>query len=97
MVTLVNTRDAVKPRKPDKPGTVPAHQIPIYDHRMNMRGRVNRGASSVTVSRFGVHGATLQTVKGRKAWVGVAPGKPHVSAIPLSKSLKADRGSVGSR
>ncbi len=93
MVKLVNMRDAVKPRKPDKPGAVPAHQIPIYDHRMNMRGRVSRGASSVTVSHFGVHGATLRTVKRRKAWVGVQPGKPRVSTISLSKSLRAAKGS----
>lgn len=86
-----------QPRTP-KPGIIPAHQIPIYDHRLNMRGRVGPKASSATVARFGVgHGATLQTVKGRKAWVGRTPGKPSVSAIPLSKSLKADRGSVGSR
>ncbi len=93
MIELIRRDAAPKPRKPDKPGTVPAHQIPIYDHRMNMRGRVSRGASSVTVSRFGVHGATLQTVKGRKAWVGVQPGKPRVSTISLSKSLRAAKGS----
>ena len=83
------------PRQP-KPGTIPAHQIPIYDHRLNMRGRVGPKASSATVARFGVgHGATLQTVKGRKAWVGRTPSKPSVSSTSHAASLRAARGSVG--
>lgn len=92
MVELVRRDFAPKKHKP-KPGTMPAHQIPIYDHRMNMRGRVHAGASAVTVSRFGVQGATLQTVKGRKAWVGVTPGKPKVSTISYAKSRLAAKGS----
>ncbi len=87
-------RDFAPKKRAPKPGEVPAHQLPIYDHLGNMRGRVSKGASSATVSRFGVgHGATVQIVKGRKAWVGVQPGKPRVSSLPLSKSLKAAKGS----
>ncbi len=86
-----------QPRAP-KPGIIPAHQIPIYDHRLNMRGRVGPKALSATVARFGGgHGATLQTVKGRKAWVGSAPGKPSVSTTSHAASLRAARGSVGSK
>lgn len=84
-------------KRAPKPGTIPPHQIPIYDHLGHLRGRVGPKATAVTVSRFtGTHGATLQTVKGRKAWVspGPAKAKPRVSAIPLAKSLRTAKGSV---
>ena len=45
---------------PKKPGTLPDHQIAIYDHQGRMRGRVHAGATSATVARFtGQHGAKL--------------------------------------
>jgi hypothetical protein len=95
MVTLVRRDFAPKKRTP-KPGTVPPGRIAIYDHQLHRRGHVGPKASAATAERFGVHNAALQRVRGAPAWVGSAPGKPKVSAVPLSKSLKADRGSVGS-
>jgi hypothetical protein len=86
-------RDFAPKKRAPKPGAVPAHQIPIFDERGNMRGRVHRGASSVTVSRFGVQNATLKTVGSRKAWVGSTPGKPRVSTISFAKSRLAAKGS----
>ncbi len=71
-------------------------KIPIYDHRSRMRGVVGPKASSTTVARFtGTHGATLQTVRGRKAWVSAAPAKakPCVSVLSHAASLRAAKGS----
>ena len=48
---------------PKKPGTLPDHQIAIYDNQGRMRGRVHAGATSATVARFtGQHGAKLGKV-----------------------------------
>lgn len=59
------------------PGECPAHRIPIFDHKGNMRGHVGYTASQATVARFlGRHGADLTDKDGRKAWVGHTPPPP---------------------
>jgi hypothetical protein len=62
-----------KAKKPE-PFNVPASRIPVLDHLHRMRAHVGKSATDATVSRFlGRRGATLQTVHGRKCWVGIAP------------------------
>ena len=90
---LVNRDWAPKPKRV-KVGAVPQGRVAVYDHNLNRRGHVGPKASAVTAARFGAANATLQRVRGAPAWVGEAPGKPRASAIPLAKSLKADRGSA---
>ncbi len=96
-------------RKPDKPGTLSDHHIPIFDHNGHMRGRVGSKATSVTVARFlGRHGAKLGKKDGKDAWIGQEPPKPPKPIIApapkptpataqkhkLEISLKQAKGSV---
>jgi hypothetical protein len=80
-----------------KPGAVKPGHVGIYDHKGNLRGHLHGpGGSAATVERFGVHNAKLQRVRGASAWVGEAPkARPtaRASAISLSKSLRAAKGS----
>lgn len=108
--TLVSLRsDVLKDAKPETPGVVPAHRIPIFDHNGHMRGHVGPKATSVTVARFlNRHGAKLGTKDGRPAWIGQEPPKPPKPTKPaapkptpaaaqahkLEISLKAAKGSV---
>jgi len=80
---------------PKTPGTLPDHQIAIYDHRGRMRGRVHAGATSATVARFtGQHGATLGKVNGRTAWISPPPkGSSHADARH-AQNIRQARGSV---
>ncbi len=97
-------------RKPDKPGTLSDHHIPIFDHNGHMRGRVGSKATSVTVARFlGRHGAKLGKKDGKDAWIGQeppTPPKPVIAPQPkpesaqkhkLEISLRAAKGSVSSK
>lgn len=79
------------------PGTLPDHQIAIYDHRGRMRGRVHAGATSATVARFtGQHGAKLGKVDGRDAWISPAPkGQSHADARH-AQAVRTAKGSVSS-
>ena len=99
-----------KEQKPDKPGTLPDHHIPIFDHNGHMRGRVGSKATSVTVARFlGRHGAKLGKKDGKDAWIGQeppTPPKPVIAPQPkpesaqkhkLEISLRAAKGSVSSK
>lgn len=57
-----------------KPGVLPEHRIPIYDHKGHMRGHVGPAATSVSVARFvHQHGAKLGKKDGRTAWLGPKP------------------------
>jgi hypothetical protein len=80
-------------KRAPKPGAVPKGKVAVYDHNLNRRGHMGKSGSAVTAARFGVRNATLQKVRGAPAWVGSAPGKPQASVMPLSKSLKAAKGS----
>lgn len=72
-------------KKAEKPGTIPPHHIPIYDHNGHMRGRVGPKATSVTVARFlNRHGAKLGTKDGRPAWIGQEPPKPPKPIKPVA-------------
>lgn len=82
--------------KPRRPGTVAANKIPIYargaDGELQQRGHIGAKATSVAVSRFiGKHGAKLEKVKGRTAWVGPAAPMPPK---PETANHKSARGSV---
>ena len=107
--TKVSLREPIPETKPDDPGTMPDHHIPIYDHNGHMRGRVGPKATSVTVARFlGRHGAKLGKKDGRDAWIGQEPPKPPMPIKPpapkptpataqnhkLEISLKQAKGSV---
>jgi hypothetical protein len=81
-----------------KPGALPDNQIPIFDHRGNMRGRCGLGMSSAGVSRFtGTLSNRLGRKDGRPAWIAAAPKGPNKTAAAqsakLAKSLKAAKGS----
>lgn len=94
---LVNRNWTPKPKRV-KPGAVPQGRIGIFDHQLHRRGHVGPRASALTAERFGVHNATLQRVRGAPAWVGEAPKvRPQVSSVNHRASVKAARGSVGSR
>lgn len=68
---------AITPAPARKPGEVPAHRIPVFDHLGNTRGHVGHTASGATVSRLlGRHGASLGEKNGRQAWVGHKPPPP---------------------
>lgn len=86
-----------------KPGAVREGRIPIYDRSRNLRGHCGPRMTEASMPRFGLtHGATLGVYKGRKAWLEsqqdpvALARKGRVSAVSLSKSLKAARGSVKS-
>lgn len=85
-----------------KPGVVDENHIPIFDHKGRMRGRCGLGMSSAGVARFtGTLNNRLGTKDGRRAWIGGAPKGPNkaarAQAAKIKTSLKADRGSVGSK
>lgn len=62
-----------KAKKPE-PFNVRAGRIPVLDHKKIMRGHVGPKATEATLPRFGVkHGGSLQTVQGRRCWVGNEP------------------------
>jgi hypothetical protein len=83
-------------KRAPKPGAIPPGKVAVYDHQGNRRGHVGPKASAVTAARFGAANAKLQRVRGASAWVGEAPkARPtaRASAISLSKSLRAAKGS----
>lgn len=84
---------AKEPKRPT-PGEIPAHRIPIHDHKGNVRGHVGHTATSATVARFlGHHGAELKTVKGRETWVGQPPPPPPPPPeLPGMPPMEAARG-----
>jgi hypothetical protein len=70
-----NTPDAPERReaKSVKPGTLPEGRFAVLDHKGRVRGHVGPKATEATVSRFGVHGAFLDTDdNGRTCWRGKA-------------------------
>lgn len=79
-----------RPNALDDPGTIPEHQIPIYDENGAMRGRVHKSATSATVARFtGRHGAELKQRDGRPVWQ--MPPKPKGAAVQTQQTGALDR------
>jgi hypothetical protein len=73
----------MKQRK-QKPGTVAANRIPIFDQGV-LKGAVTPAATSITVARFiGRHGATLGKHKGRVAWIAPSASSPTLASTSAS-------------
>lgn len=80
---------------PKTPGTLPDHQIAVYDSQGRMRGRVHAGATSATVARFtGRHGAKLGTVDGRTAWISPPPKGGGNPDARHAQNIRQAKGSV---
>jgi hypothetical protein len=93
------------PKPQDKPGTIGAGKLGVYDHRGRLRGQVGPKATAATAARFtGQHGSKLGTgPDGKPAWLGPKPnrnvigGNGSPQAAKLAKQIKTSRGSVASR
>lgn len=80
---------AITPPPARKPGEVPAHRIPVFDHKGNTRGHVGHTASDATVSRLlGRPGASLGEKNGRQAWIGHKPPPPKPTAEQIAAAQK---------
>jgi hypothetical protein len=91
--SMPEPRNAPKPQ----PFNVEASRVPILDSNKVLRGHCGPKASESILPRFGIrNGGKLQSVQGRKCWVG-NPGKSNSAAqqqmLKLRASLRAAKGS----
>jgi len=83
-----------KAKPQDKPGTIGANKLGVYDHdhdgKLRLRAQVGPKMTSSGVSRFhGKLGSKVRTVDGRKAWV--APTDGNVTGGAFGSAQKAKR------
>lgn len=71
----MTTRRNISIARPEaKQGEVPLHRVPVYDHKMQLRGHVAKSATSIGAARIlGTFNAELKSKDGRLAWHGKAP------------------------
>jgi hypothetical protein len=106
---IMSVHDTLTPphpkRKREKPGAIAANKLGVYDHgpdgELRLRGQVGPTMTSSGVSRFhGKLGSTIQTVRGRKAWVApdrnVTGGFGSAQNAKRMAQLRQARGSVKS-
>jgi hypothetical protein len=100
-MSIHDTMPAPKKAPKPQPFNVEASRVPILDSNKVLKGHCGPKASESILPRFGLkNGGKLQTVQGRKCWVGKPGNSNSVAQQQMSKlraSLRGARGSVSSR
>ncbi len=80
-------------KKPQpRPGIIPEHRVPIYDHKGQLRGHVGHKATAVTVARFtGQYGSKLGKKDGRPAWISPPPPLPKKPQVDPTAVAVAEK------